>query len=524
MSNTVSESPPAQHGQRFVVNVIWNWVSVLTSLFTGLVLSPYLIRKLGPDGYGVWALSFSLVDYYWFFDLGFRSATVKYVAHYTATGERDKVGEVMSTSLMYAGVLALSVSAVVMLGVRHIVHFFQVPPAYRDSFALLLLLITVSWATGVVFGLFGVSLEAIQRFDISTRIAVSATVVRALGTAILLYLGHGLIAIGVIVIASQFFSYVLNYYYFRKLFRDIRLSLRRANAAMLRQLGKYGIHSFVAMFSMQLQNQSAPIVIGHFLPAAFVGYYNLPMRLVQYTVEFVGRIGVVTNTNAAALAAKDDSRRLLELAIYSNRYCLAIFMPLALLLWMDGPQFFRLWVGAKVAAYSVPVLPILLVGYVIAVVGQLSSGMLLLGMGRHQRYARGLAVETVLGFLFLALAIPRYGIVGAAWVIAILMIADRCFYTSYIASRTVGLGMWPYLHRIYTRPFAAAIPAFALGWVLHQTILPGDNWLQIGLLGAMVGLVYYALALGMCIEPRHRRLLLDQMASRWAGFRKPRPV
>lgn len=514
--NIPPEAPATNRGKRFVVNVIWSWVSVLTSLFTGLVLSPYLIRKLGPDGYGVWALSFNLVEYYWFFDLGFRSATVKYVAHYTATGERDKVGEVISTSLLYAGILALLVCVGMAMSVGHIVHFFKIAPTYQDSFAVLLLLITLSWSTGVVFGLFGVSLEAVQRFDITTKIAVAATTLRAIGTVTLLYLGYGLIPIGIAVIGSQFLSYVLNYYYFRHVFSGIRLSARVANSSMLKQLGKFGIHSFLITFSTQLQNQSAPVLIGHFMPAAFVGYYNLPMRLVQYTVDFVGRIGIVTNTNAAELAAKDDSRQLAQLAIYTNRYCLVIFMPLALLLWVDGPQFFVFWVGAKVAAYSAQVLPIILLGYVIAVVGQFSSGMLLLGMGKHQRYARGLVAETVLGFIFLILVIPRYGMIGAAWVVAILMIAVRGIYTSYIASQTIGVSMLSYLHRVYSWPTVAAVPAFFLAWMLKWTVIPGSSWFQIGLLGAILGVVYYAIAVFLCVEPDHRRLLFQELSNRWS--------
>src|SRR5262249_43044989 len=55
-------------GRRFITNVLWNWMGTAASLFTGLILSPILIRKLGPDGYGVWALSFAMADYYWFFD------------------------------------------------------------------------------------------------------------------------------------------------------------------------------------------------------------------------------------------------------------------------------------------------------------------------------------------------------------------------------------------------------------------------------------------------------------------------
>src|SRR5260370_25736494 len=107
VENNPGEFQALRQGQRFVVNVIWNWIGVAAGLVTVLLLSLYLIRKLGPDGYGVWSLSFALVEYYWFFDLGVRSANVKYVAHYWAKGDREKVGEVISTSVIYACLLSL---------------------------------------------------------------------------------------------------------------------------------------------------------------------------------------------------------------------------------------------------------------------------------------------------------------------------------------------------------------------------------------------------------------------------------
>jgi O-antigen/teichoic acid export membrane protein len=514
VENIPREDQATPQGRGFVVNVVWNWIGVVAGLATGLLLSPYLIRKLGPDGYGVWSLSFALVEYYWFFDLGVRSANVKYVAHYWAKGDRVKVGEVISTAVVYACLLSLFILIVVCASLKIIVSFFKVPPSYHDSFAVLILLITANWCIGAVFGLFGVSLDAVQRFDVTTKIGIASTALRAVGTVVLLYLGYGLIPIGIMVISSQLLTYGLNYIFFRGVFQNVRVSPRAASVPMLKQLGKFGIHSFLITFSTQLQNQSAPVLIGHFLPTAFAGYFNLPMRLIQYTVEFVGRIGIVTNSKAAELSAKEDAGRLAQLAIHTNRYCLAIFMPVALLLWSLGPRFLTLWVGPAMAAFSAQVLPILVLGYVLAVAGQFSAGMMMLGMGKHQRYARALVIETVLSLIFLTLVIPRYGIVGAAWVLAILMIAMRGIYTSYIASETVGMPMLSYVQRIYLWPILTAIPVGGLSWLLRATILPGANWLQIGLHGVILAVAYYLIAVFTCTDSEHRQLLFHTVSNR----------
>ncbi len=70
--------------------------------------------KLGADGYGVWAITFALVEYYWFFDFGFRSATVKFVAHYSAIGDRENVRAVLSTVLLYSSIAGVAILAAVL--------------------------------------------------------------------------------------------------------------------------------------------------------------------------------------------------------------------------------------------------------------------------------------------------------------------------------------------------------------------------------------------------------------------------
>ncbi len=514
MSTVESSLPGTSRRKRFIVNVIWNWASVAVSLATGFFLSPYLIRKLGEDGYGVWALSFALVEYYWFFDLGFRSATLKYVAHYSACGDPGKTSEIINTSFFYGAVTASLILALVVSFSRSIVGFFQIPGTYHDSFVVLLRLITLSWCLGIVFNIFSVCMEAVQRFDITNRISIATNAVRSAGTFLLLFLGYGLIEVGMMVVISQFFGYCLNYYSFRRVFPFHRISPRSVKTSALRQMASFGIHSFLIGVSTQAQNQTPSLLIGHFLPAAFVGFYNVPARLIQYVVEFVGRIGVVTNTNVAEFAARNESGPISQLAIYTNRYCLTLFMPAGIFLYAFGGPFFARWVGPRVASHSAPLLPVLLIGYVLAIVGQSSSAMVLMGLGKHQRYARGLVAEAVLGFVSMLFVVPRYGILGAAFVISILMILNRGVYTSWLVSRVTKQPFLRYLHHVYTGPAAAAVPVAGLAFWLRSTMLSGQSWAQLLFLAGILGIAYYALALFLCIKREHRALLLTWIAAK----------
>src|SRR5271167_4534027 len=132
-------------GERFARSVVWNWAGVSISLITGFLLSPYLFRKLGPEGYGIWALSFSLIEYYWLLDLGVRSATAKFVAHYWTTGDPAKVSEVMSTAAVYSLFIAAVMLGLIAAAASGIEAFFHISSQYHESFRGLLLAITLSW-------------------------------------------------------------------------------------------------------------------------------------------------------------------------------------------------------------------------------------------------------------------------------------------------------------------------------------------------------------------------------------------
>jgi O-antigen/teichoic acid export membrane protein len=506
-----------RRGERFVVNLLWNWMGVAAGLFTGLLLSPYLIKKLGPEAYGIWALSFALVEYYGFLDLGFRSATVKYVAHYWALDEPVAMSQIVNTALVYAGLISAGIFTVIFVSSGYLHYFFKVPPEYLHSFRILILLISLSWCLGFVLGIFGAGLEAIQRFDLYSKANVTATVLRASGTAVLLYFGYGLIAIGVLVVFTQCLGYLLFYIFFRRTAPAYEPSLRHASLATLRKMGSFGIHTFLINVSNLFLNQSPPMLIGHFFATAFVGYFQLPMRLIQYTAEAVGRIGIITNANAAELQARGDSRILSKLAIYANRYSLTLFMPLALALWVYPDRLFVLW-APSMASHSAPLLPVLLTGYMIAVVAEFSSGMLLQGLGRHQWIARGTLAEAIAVVALLIFALPRYGIMGAAWITAGCMVLNRGLFAPWLVSREMKFSFAGFLNSIYTRPVLSAIPAALLACTLRFTILPGRSWLQLFAAGAMVATVYFAVAFFLCLPAEHRSrvrgLVMDRLPLR----------
>jgi len=500
-----AEQRPSPRGERFFKSVLWSWLGVAVTLLGGFVVSPYIIRNIGHEGYGVWTLVFSLIEYYWLLDLGFRSATVKYSAHYRAIGEPERINEIINTGLMY-----YSVVAVVVLGTTGFLsgsagRLFQISNSYQGVFPTLMVIVGVSWALGIVCNVFNACLEGFQRFDLSSRIWVITVGLRSIGSVLLLWLGYGLIELGIMVVASQVLSYVLSYFSFRRIFPSERFSPKLTKWPVMRKMVGYGVHTALATVADRLLNQSVPLLIGYFWPVAYAGYYNLSVRVLQYSSDALSRVAAVTAPNTAELWAKGDRDAVWRLGVLVNRYCLTLFLPVTIVLIAYGRELLEVWVGPAFAVYSAPLLPVLSVATALAIAGQVNSSAILYGLARHPGYARALLAEAILNIAALFVVIPRYGILGAAWVTSALMILNRGLYTPRLVCHDLKASYWVYMRSIYTRPIAAAVPVLGLVFGLKLQ-LPGQNWFELIAASALTILTYFSLAFFVCLDRQHRHL------------------
>ncbi len=510
-----SPPPQEQRAARFFVGVLWNWIGVALNIAIGLLLSPYIARKLGSERYGIWALVFSLVEYLWFFDLGFNTSVTQLVAKYRARNEPDQINRVINTGLLYfccvAVVFALATVLVAWRGVR---EFNIADPVNRQDFRAMILIVGLGWALNFPLHFFSSCLDAFQRYDHLTRTWVAQLLIRSVGCALLLDFGFGLKQLGVVVVLGQLVGNSLAILAFRSVFPPMRLSTQYVKYALVKEMWSYGVHSFVANISNLLLNQAAPVMIGHFRLASFVGYYTFPSRLLGYSVEAVTRVGFVTRSNVVEMQARGDEKAVYSLGIHLNRYCVTLFMPLVIFLLVDGTELLRRWVNLEFAEACGPLLPIISITTMFAVAGQFNSTSMLYGLSRHDRMARGLLVEALLGVLGIWLVLPHYGILGVAWVVGMLSVLNRGLYVPWLVCRALDSSFVRYMRGIYARPMLTAIPILLLARALKAAGLSGRTWTQLILMGAFTSVAFLLPAFFTCVTRDHRKLMLHSVASR----------
>jgi O-antigen/teichoic acid export membrane protein len=497
---------------RYISNVLWNTGGVAVLLLVGFIMSPFVLRHVGDKKYGEWTLVLSLVEYYWLIDLGFRSATIKFSAEFNALKDRDQLGELLSTAVVYASLAGAAVILASLLVAEPVAAAWHVG---QPEFPALLRIVSVSWAVGMVFNVFGGCLEGFQRFDILNRVWITNTVLRSAGVIAVLKLGYSVMAMGWVLFGTQMISYLAFWLAYRSVARA-PISFRAGTRTMLRRMAGYGAHTLTAQVAQRLLNYSVPAVIGYLLPIEYVAYWAIPVKMMDYAFDGIGRIGMVTTPASAEFAARGERDRLRELGVHSNRYCMALFVPFAVFLLVYGNQAYTLWLRRPdFVARSGFLLPILLIGYAVTA-GQFNSASILFGLGRQKVYVRCLLAEAILSIAGLAIVLPRFGLAGAAWVITILMTLDRGVVVAALFSREVAVHPFAYAVQIYARPVALGSGMALILWLLKTSWLPGENWLQVGGAVAIASALYVTLAGVFVLTPYHREQLLLKVAP-WVG-------
>ena len=514
MAEPVAPSPvPHSKSTRFVRNVLWSWTGVASNLVIALLLNPYMIRKLGAERYGIWALIFTIVDYFWLFDLGLNTAVANFCARFWATAETEKINEVINTGLFYFSGIALLAMGLTLGLAHHVQGFFRVSPAHQAEFSTLIEITGISWALCIALNLFVSALDGFQRFDLESRVWTGTTVLRSAGYFAVLMLGYGLVGMALVYVTFQVLGNLLNAYYCRRVFAELRVSRAYVKLKVFREILAYGLKSFFANTATLVLYQSGPVLIGHYEATEFVGFYTLPSRILQYAGDAVSKVGLVTRSSAAELSATGKKDTVVKLGVYANRYSLTLFMPLAVLLAVYGRELILRWVGPVFATYSAPLLPVFVVSTSLVLAGQFTNALgieadPLYGLGQHGGYARAVMVEAALNVTGMILVIPRYGILGAALVSSGLMLVFRGIYTPILVCRALESSFAEYMRQIYLRPLLTAVPVALLAGVVKAQWIPGHTWAGLVAAAGLVGIAYAGLALFTCIEREHRGVLL----------------
>jgi O-antigen/teichoic acid export membrane protein len=469
-----------------VRNGIYGFSTWILPLALSFIATPIIVRSLGHEDYGIYALVLGFIAYSFNFNIG--RAITKYVAEYRAGRESGKIREIVSATLF----INLSIGGIGLLlifstGRILVADVLKIAPDSQEKtvLALHIAALTVFFLTLNQF--FNAILQGLHRFDVYAKIynlnnilLISGNLGLALaGFGLLPLLSWNLLITGLSVLGLAWAA--------KRLLPEFSLNLRFPRA-VLKLVLKYssGVIAYQVLSNVFLLFERAWITSR--LGAESLTFYIVPLMLALYIHSFIASFMMVVFPLASALKAGDE--KLLRLYQKATKIvCLLVVFLGATLIVVSEP-FLTVWMGAEFARQSAPLLVLhaLTISFMAAqvIAWQVAEGM---GYPSYNFYALMICfIICVSGMVGL---IGEWGVFGVALArtVGFGVLFLSIFYVEKRFLGGIQIRFWLKLLGILSAATVAAV--FAETFLLQRL---GAGWAAIALTGFGGALVYGAAA------------------------------
>ncbi len=429
------------------VSAISNWAALVVNVIVTFLLTPYLISKLGKEGFGLWSLVWSLVGYYGLLGVGVGSGIMRYLPFYEGPGDHRAASEIVSTGLAIFCGVGLVIFLLAFLLAWRIANFYK----GGAILATLIILTGLSAAIDCPRNIFDAGLRAQEKWIATNSLGITNSLVHGVGLAGVLYLGYGLVQMGYVVLAEIGLFLVLIAMLFITLCKKIDIKPSMVKRGRMRELVSFGILTTIVTLGYSLSLQTHRLIIGKVISLEAVGVYAVAAALVERVRNFVWAPLQVSWPRFALLDGQGNRQELTQLFIRLTRYSTFLASGIILLVLVSGPPFIALWVGKSFAAAQTV---LLILGVSCLIESSLIITTSLLGSTGHQKaQAAFAAVEGGLGVILSILMGWTMGLQGVVIGYAISVILIRGCICPWYVCRLLDISVVEYYINCLARPW-----------------------------------------------------------------------
>jgi O-antigen/teichoic acid export membrane protein len=489
-------------------NILWNFLAFICLSLLVIFVTPYMVRRLGLDAFGVYAIMTAINQYLTALDFGVGNAMIRFLATENERGDRNQLGHYLRSGLLIQALLGALLSLILFLVSGHLVHhWIQVPPGIQkdavDAFRIS--------SSAVFFGFMVVAYAAIpaalHRFDMLAFRTILFFSIQFLLIALVLYLGGHLRAVAIVYAGSMAGAAVYLVLVSKHLLPRTVLWPGWERRAVL-QLLRFGRMKFPAQVSASFLQQFDRIALGALAPVNLVAYYVVPQRISQRLSQ--------TSEQIASPFYPTISSHLVADRIPVLRYqyqqgmrvvLLAVSGAISVLGGLASPLL-RVWMGDDFSRQGTVPFRLLLVAYGAGAVFTLPS-VAADAAARPGIPAAFMVCGSLLHVALLMIAIPRWGLVGAAAAVLCGYLVPLLFGVPAVHRRIHALPPLTSTVMECRGALLAGLVTLVVAWGISRTDYAGSGIvpLFVSLTGASVLFVSLAYALGGIRNQELRQLV-----------------
>jgi Membrane protein involved in the export of O-antigen and teichoic acid len=427
--------PPSTAGMttKVVKGSLWTLVGQVLPLMVSLATTPFTIRLLGAEGYGVLILVGLIPTYLGFADFGMSMASTKFGSEAYAEGDPEKEGRIVRTAALIALCTSVPIAALLMLFAGQIIGLFNVPPELSADAVFALRLASITFVINFLCGIFNTPQLARLRMDLNTFIGASSRILGLLATPLVLYLGYGITGAITVLLAASLINLLGHLIVSRRLLPHLfGTTIDSANAGRIVKFGGAMVGAGIA--SVFLVNAEKGILSG-LVSVKALAYYSVAFTLASMATMLASAMIQSLVPAFSQLATPGRENELSQLFSRGVTLNIVLLIPAIVFLVVIAQDFFSVWAGIEFGAESTLPFYFLLAGLLVNIPAFIPYSVLL-ALGKADMIAKLYWLELLPYLLLVTVLTLRFGILGAAAAWGIRMILDG-FLFFWLAKRAV---------------------------------------------------------------------------------------
>jgi O-antigen/teichoic acid export membrane protein len=498
---------------RIASSTLINILNMTTNIVAGLALTPFFIRELGQESYGIWVLALSLSvvrGALGVFDFGISGSLTKFVAEHNARQDQAKVNEVFSAALIVYLVIGVVLAvAIALFASSGAVGIFRIPETAVPIFRGLLYLAALQTLFDLpAMGVFA-ALEGIQRFDITRWFNIARIILFALCSVFFLLLGGGVFSLALATFCSELFRLIGQSYWLRRLMPSLRIRWKVSRAVLKAMFALSG-QLFIFSLASTLYNQMDQMIIATVLTTNLLIDYDISSRIHTLVFAFSNLIGSFVLSPASALDALNNQSELRRLLMRATRYTAVLTAPTGMIVIVLAEPLTRHWIGPE---FTHTVLATqLFVSYLLYWSLLFSGQKMLIGINKLAVILPAFLLSTGINFVISVIAAPHWGVVG---VIFGTLVGNIVTFVLYMAAlgRVFDFRYQDLFQGVILRVYPPAFTAAFSVAVLAAWRMP-EGFFMVGLYGAFGMAVFMGLFILFGMPHDERSMLFKLVKKR----------
>lgn len=421
-SETIKQ-PPSTAGMttKVVKGSLWTLAGQVAPLAVSIITTPFVIRMLGAESYGVLILIALIPTYLGFADFGMSMASTKFASEAYSEGDEEKEARIVRTAAFIALCTSIPIAALLILFAGKLVTLFNVPQPLLPEATLALRIASVTFVVNILCTIVNSPQLARLRMDLNTLVNAGSRIIGLIATPLVIYLGYGVIgSVTVLLIASiiNLLGHVIISSRFANFFRGQSIE-RDITKRMLRFGGSLVIAGAAAVLVVNMEKVILPSQIN----VEALAYYSVAFTLASMVALFSQAMIQSLIPAFSQLQGPENAEHLNALFARGLRLSFIIMLPVISTLAVVAKIFFLLWAGPDFAEQSLIPFYVLLAGLFFNIPAYLPYATIM-ATGRSDVFAKLYLIELVPYLFLVFLLTSKFGIVGAAAAWSIRTFAD----------------------------------------------------------------------------------------------------